>query len=65
MPIPKWVTLPEDDIRIAWKCPDCLTEYLVKPDEATIPYCSDETCTNYEDECDFERVVLRRKGEPV
>jgi len=55
----KWKTVPEKDVRLVYKCPDCGTEYTVPVEEATIPFCTKDGCVNEEDEADLERVEVK------
>ena len=59
-----WKLAKEGSVRLIWKCQDCGTEYAVEPSEATIPYCSNDSCRNCGEETEFERVEIaeEKKG---
>lgn len=54
-----WKTVPEQDVRVIYRCPECQTEYHIAPGEASIPYCTEDDCANAECETDFEKVEVR------
>lgn len=57
--IDKWKTVPEENVRLVYRCKDCLTEYHIAPGEASIPYCTEDDCANAECETEFEKVEVR------
>jgi hypothetical protein len=55
----KWTTIPEADVRMVYRCPECMTEYRIPAEEASIPYCTEDDCPNEDGETDFERIEVR------
>ena len=54
----KWTRLPDNRVRLVWKCPKCVCLARVDPADAQIPYCLNDDCENYEDEMDYSHAEV-------
>ena len=67
MTLDKWLKENYPDARVipyslvVYKCPACGSRYTVCPEEASVPYCTNEDCPDREEETCPECVIAELK----